>query len=179
MNDSPIKQHETRKPDVGKSHKLNIFTFLGTLLGIGFIPFMPGTFGTLAAAALYLIIPEAWLTVSPYVIYSLVILTGLFLVGVWITKKAEITLGHDAGSIVWDEFVGYFIAVLFLPQSLLMAAYTFVIFRVFDIAKPFPIKKSQNFPHGWGIMIDDVLAGVFTNIFMQLMLLIYPKFFII
>lgn len=161
-----------------KESKLNIYTLLSTLLGIGFIPFMPGTFGTLAAAALYLGIPGYWLNSFPYVLFFLTALAGLFFLGVWLTTKAETKLGHDAGSIIWDEFVGYFIAVLFLPHSLLMAIYTFVIFRVFDIAKPYPIKKSQNFPHGWGIMIDDILAGIYTNIFMQLMLLIYPKFFI-
>jgi phosphatidylglycerophosphatase A len=151
---------------------------LSTLLGIGFIPIMPGTFGTMAAAALYLLIPDSWLWVFPNVAFFILALTALFFLGVWFTKKAEPTLGHDAGSIVWDEFVGYFVGVLFLPHSLLMAIYAFVIFRVFDIAKPFPINKSQSFPHGWGIMIDDVLAGIYTNVFMQLMLLIYPKFFI-
>jgi phosphatidylglycerophosphatase A len=158
--------------------KLDIFTILGTLLGVGFIPFMPGTFGTAAAAALYLSIPEMWFNSFPYVLYFILALAALFFTGVWITKKAEVRLGHDSGSIIWDEFVGYFVAVLFLPHSLLMCIYTFVIFRVFDIAKPFPIRKSQNFPHGWGIMTDDILAGVYTNVFMQLMLLIYPKFFI-
>lgn len=157
--------------------RIDIFTLLGTLLGIGFIPFMPGTFGTLAAAAVYLVIPGEWHYSFPYVLYFIAALTALFFLGVWITRKAELKLGHDAGSIIWDEFVGYFVAVLFLPHSLLMGIYAFAIFRVFDIAKPFPINKSQNFPHGWGIMIDDVLAGVYTNVFMQLMLLIYPKFF--
>ena len=158
--------------------KIDIFSVISTLFGIGFIPFMPGTFGTLAAMVVYLGIPESWLNSFPNVMFFIILISILFLLGVWFTKKAENKLGHDAGSIIWDEFVGYFVAVLFLPHSLLMGVYAFAIFRVFDIAKPFPIKQSQNFPHGWGIMIDDILAGIYTNIFMQLLLIIYPKFFL-
>jgi phosphatidylglycerophosphatase A len=156
----------------------NIYTFFSTLLGLGFVPFMPGTFGTFAAAALYLAIPEQYFTVFPYLLYLMLPLVLLFFAGVYLTKKAEQVLGHDAGSIIIDELVGYFVAVLFLPQSLLMAVYTFAIFRVFDIAKPYPIKKLQLLPHGWGIMADDVLAGIYTNVFMQILLRLYPKFFI-
>lgn len=157
--------------------KQDIFTVLSTLLGIGFIPFMPGTFGTAAAAIAYLYIPDGWLNGFPGLFYLLPVIVALFFIGVYITGKAESKLGHDAGSIVFDEFVGYFISVLFLPKSLLMAVYCFAIFRVFDIAKPWPIKHSQALKGGWGIMTDDVIAGVFTNVFMQILLRIYPSFF--
>ncbi len=71
-----------------------------------------------------------------------------------------------------------FIAVLLLPHSLKMAIYTFAIFRVFDIAKPFPLRHCQKLPHGWGIMLDDIAAAIYTNIFMQIMIKIFPRFFI-
>jgi phosphatidylglycerophosphatase A len=157
--------------------KQDIYTILGSVLGIGFIPVMPGTFGTLAAAMLYLTIPETWLTSFPEVIYTGIAIVVMFFIGVWVSTKAEAKLGHDAGSIVIDEFVAYFICVLFLPKSYLMAVYTFAIFRVFDIAKPQPIRLTQKLKAGWGIMVDDLLAAVFTNLFMQALIRIYPRFF--
>jgi phosphatidylglycerophosphatase A len=158
--------------------KQDIYTILSTVLGIGYIPFMPGTFGTLAAALVYLSIPDAWMRVFPHGILFIAAIVVMFFIGVFITQKAELKLGHDAGSIVIDEFVAYFICVLFLPKSYMMAIYTFVIFRVFDIAKPQPIKLSQKLKGGWGIMTDDLIAAIFTNLFMQAMIRIYPKFFI-
>jgi len=158
--------------------KQDIYTILSTVLGIGFIPVMPGTFGTLAAALVYLSIPEAWLNYFPYVWYFIVAIIALYFAGVYLTGKAERKLGHDAGSIILDEFAAYFICVLFLPKSYLMAVYTFALFRVFDIAKPQPIRLSQKLKGGWGVMTDDVLAAVLTNLFMQAMIRIYPKFFV-
>jgi phosphatidylglycerophosphatase A len=159
--------------------KQDIFTILGTLLGIGFIPIMPGTFGTAAAVLVYLYIPQEWLTGFPGLIYMISAIVVLYFIGVFITGKAEKKLGHDAGSIILDEFVAYFICVLLLPKSYLTAIYTFAIFRVFDIAKPQPIKLLQKLKGGWGVMTDDVLAAVYTNLFMQIMIRIYPRFFVI
>ncbi len=158
--------------------KQDIFTVLSTLLGIGFIPFMPGTFGTLAGVIVYLSIPEAWLNYFPLLYYYISAIVALYFIGVYITGKAEKKLGHDSGSIVFDEFVGYMICVMFLPKSYLLAIYTFAIFRVFDIAKPQPIRLTQKLKGGWGVMTDDVLAAVFTNLFMQIMIRIYPRFFV-
>lgn len=166
MSETPIRPRQ------------DIYTILSTLLGIGFIPFMPGTFGTLAAALVYLSIPEKWLTVFPFAGYLIAGIIAMYFLGVYLTQKAELKLGHDAGSIILDEFVAYFICVLFLPKSILMAVYAFAIFRVFDIAKPQPIKLSQKLKGGWGIMTDDVIAAVLTNLFMQALIRIYPKFFI-
>jgi phosphatidylglycerophosphatase A len=160
-----------------QSIRQDIYTILGSLLGIGFMPVMPGTFGTAAAAIVYVLIPANWTDSFPGLYWFLPAIIALYFIGVFITGKAEKKLGHDAGSIVFDEFVGYFISVLFLPKSLLMAVYCFAIFRVFDIAKPWPIKHSQKLRGGWGVMTDDVIAGVFTNIFMQILLRIYPSFF--
>lgn len=159
------------------SPKQDAYTILGTVLGIGFIPFMPGTFGTLAAALVYLGLPAGWLNTVPGIIYFVAALVGLYFIGVFITGKAERKLGHDAGSIILDEFVAYFICVLFLPKSYLMAVYTFALFRVFDIAKPWPIRPSQKLKGGWGVMTDDVIAAVLTNLFMQALVRIYPAFF--
>jgi len=158
--------------------KPDIHIILGTLFGIGFFPVMPGTIGTLAAACVYLLMPKQWFYDSNLVALTVAAIIVAFLSGVYITRQAEKKLGHDAGPIIWDEFVGYFVAVLLLPKSLLMAIYCFAIFRVFDIAKPWIITKSQSLKHGWGIMTDDLLAGLATNVFMQILVLLYRNFFV-
>jgi len=159
-----------------KNSKLSLYPLLASLFGIGYIPFMPGTFGSLAAFGLYLLLPAALFVGGGYYL----LLAGLLLVallGVPICRKAEYSLGEDAGSIVLDELCGYFVAVLFLPQSWMVGLYAFVLFRVFDIAKPFPIYRSQSIPKGWGVMIDDLLAGLYANILLQILIRIYPRFF--
>ncbi len=155
----------------------DIYTVLGSVLGVGFIPWMPGTFGTLVAALVYLSLSESWLTQLPQLAFFALVLVILYFAGVFITGRAERKLGHDAGSIVLDEFIAYFICVLLLPKTILTAVYTFAVFRVFDIAKPQPIRLSQKLKGGWGVMTDDVLAAVFTNIFMQILIRVFPRFF--
>ena len=168
--DNPVKQVSL----VPK--KLNAITFLASFLGIGFMPFMPGTWGSLAAYGLYLLIPAAWLIGSGLWI-SLPVFLLICLFSVYISSKAEKTLGQDNGSIVIDEVCGFYLAVLFLPKSWLIGFYGFVLFRVFDIAKPFPVNRSQKLPRGWGVVTDDLIAGIYANLMLQLLTRIYPKFF--
>ncbi|MCB5264840.1 MAG: phosphatidylglycerophosphatase A [Candidatus Cloacimonetes bacterium] len=156
--------------------KHNLSTFLGTLFFIGLVPFAPGTFGSLASYGIYLLLP-GWLYDGSYPYLLPLILVALTLVAVRICKKAEEILGEDHGSIVLDELVGYFVATLFLPHNWLIGLYAFILFRVFDIAKPFPIYRSQKLRNGWGVVIDDVLAGVYANVVLQILILIFPKFF--
>jgi phosphatidylglycerophosphatase A len=77
-------------------------------------------------------------------------------------------LGQDPPRVVVDEAVGFWIALFALPKSLVLVAIGFVLFRLFDIWKPFPIRKIEGFPHGWGIMADDVVAGIYTNVLLRL-----------
>ncbi|MCB5261603.1 MAG: phosphatidylglycerophosphatase A [Candidatus Cloacimonetes bacterium] len=158
--------------------KLTFSTIIGSLFLIGFVPFAPGTFGSLASYGLYLILPS-WLydKSCPYMLPM--ILVALALLAVVICKKAEEILGEDHGSIVLDELVGYFVATLFLPHNWLVGLYAFILFRVFDIAKPFPIYRSQKLRNGWGVVIDDLLAGIYANVLLQILIRIYPKFFTI
>ena len=156
--------------------KLTFSTFLASLFLIGFIPFAPGTFGSLASYGLYLILPS-WLYEGSCLYILPMILVALALLAVVICKKAEEILGEDHGSIVLDELLGYFVATLFLPHNWLVGLYAFILFRVFDIAKPFPINRSQRLRNGWGVVVDDLLAGVYANVILQILILIYPKFF--
>ncbi len=92
---------------------------------------------------------------------------GLFFVGVWAAGVAEKAYGHDAGKINIDEVVGMLCAVLFLPQTTWTLLAAFFLFRLFDVLKPFPANRSQALPRGWGVMADDVIAGVYANLVVQ------------
>ncbi|MEN6445982.1 MAG: phosphatidylglycerophosphatase A [Candidatus Cloacimonas sp.] len=156
--------------------KLNFYTFTASLFGIGFVPLMPGTIGSLAALGIYLLINgEPFMGKTLFI--TLPILLVFCLLAVFLSSKAEKTLGRDNGAIVIDEVCGYFVSVLLLPKSWLIGLYAFALFRVFDIAKPFPIMKSQKLPTGWGVVIDDIIAGIYANIIIQILIKIYPRFF--
>lgn len=143
----------------------NPWHFLALGFGSGLAPKAPGTFGTLAA------VPLVWLC-SVYLPFSyFLILTVLFsIVGIWICgKTADDMQVHDDSSIVWDEVVGMMITMLAVPMNWHTLLIGFILFRIFDIAKPWPISYLDKHVHGgFGIMADDVLAGVFALACMHL-----------
>ncbi len=124
--------------------------------GAGLSPRAPGTLGSLVALPLYMVL--APLAVS----YYLLLLAVLLAFGVWLTAQAERDFGvHDHPGIVWDEIVGQLLALTLAPVSVVWLLAGFGLFRLFDIWKPFPIRWLNNHvPGGWGIMLDDVAAGV-------------------
>ncbi len=138
----------------------NPILFLAFGFGSGLSKKMPGTMGTVAAIPVYLIFVQTniWL-------YSILTLLVCIL-GVKICDEAARQLGeHDFGGIVWDEIAGYLITLWFVPFSWNAVIYGFVLFRIFDILKPWPIKwADQKVEGGFGIMLDDVLAGLFSAI---------------
>ena len=92
-----------------------------------------------------------------------------FLLGIITSHNAEKMLGKDSTHIVIDEFCGYLLSVIFLPKSTAYLLSGFLLFRIFDVIKPPPIRKVEEvFPSGYGIMLDDILAAVYTNICLQL-----------
>jgi phosphatidylglycerophosphatase A len=131
--------------------------------GSGLSKKMPGTMGTLAAVPIYLLIIQAniWL-------YSVLTL-AVVISGIWICEDAAKKLGeHDFGGIVWDEIAGFLITLWFVPFSWFALFAGFVLFRVFDILKPWPIKwVDQKVSGGFGIMLDDVLAGLLAALVLQ------------
>ena len=138
--------------------------------GSGLSPKAPGTMGTLAAIPLYLLLAKL-----PLMGYALVVLVS-FIVGCWLCGEAAKRLGiHDFGSIVWDEFVGYWITMFAAPAGWLWIAVGFVLFRVFDIWKPWPIRVADQQVHGGlGIMLDDVLAGIYAGLALQALAYFVP-----
>jgi len=148
------------------------------LVSVFFIGYFPVASGTLASAVTavlyYFFLPELTTTENLLLIIIIVLVSLIF---VPIIKKAETDLGHDSHKIVIDEVLGYCVAILFLPHSLMIAIYAFVLFRVFDIAKPTPIHQIQELPHGWGVIADDIMAGIYTNIVLQILVIVFPRFF--
>jgi phosphatidylglycerophosphatase A len=132
--------------------------------GSGLAPFAPGTAGTLLAVPLYLLIAPLSLP-----LYCAVLLLA-FALGVYLCGKTADDLGvHDHPGIVWDEFVGYWITLIAAPPGWGWLLWGFILFRFFDIVKPWPIKwLDQHVTSGFGIMIDDVLAGVFALTLLQI-----------
>lgn len=132
--------------------------FFALGFGSGLASFMPGTFGTLAALPLVVL---AWL-LGP-TSYLLITLLAC-LVGVWICDRTSKDMGvHDHSSIVWDEVAGMLITMLLVPMTWQTLLAGFALFRFFDIVKPWPIRYLDKHVHGGlGIMLDDIVAGVFS-----------------
>ncbi len=147
----------------------NPLYFLAFGLGSGFMPFMPGTFGTILGVLVYGIFNYFnW----PQVVLLLTIFTGFFL-GIYICgKTAKACEYHDHPGIVFDEVIGYLVAMLYVPYgSWVNIILGFILFRIFDIVKPWPIKQIDQTVHGgFGIMLDDILAGVYANIVLHIFL---------
>lgn len=124
----------------------------------------PGTWGTLAAVVPYLALAQL-----PLLAYLSVVLLA-FIAGIYICGRTAADLGvHDHGGIVWDEFVGLWISLIALPAGWPWLVAGFVLFRIFDIAKPWPIGwADRRVSGGLGIMLDDVLAGFYTLFILQL-----------
>ncbi len=143
--------------------------FLAFGFGSGLAPKAPGTFGTLAAIPLYLL-----MTLLPLSGYLLVLLVSAVL-GIYLCGRTARDMGvHDHPGIVWDEFVGFWITMLFVPVQWYWILAGFALFRLFDIWKPWPIRVvDQKVEGGFGIMLDDVLAGVYALLVLQLLLYLF------
>lgn len=145
----------------------------GHLLSLGFgsglSPYAPGTAGTLAAIPLYLL-----LSMLPPLAYGLATLFAVVL-GIYLCGRTSKALGvHDHGAIVWDEFAGLFITMLFAPVSVVTVVLGFCLFRLFDILKPWPASViDTRIKGGLGIMLDDVVAGIYALLVLQA----YLRFF--
>jgi phosphatidylglycerophosphatase A len=151
------------------SHPAHFFA-LG--FGSGLAPFAPGTFGTLLA------LPIFW-GLEPRLapIDFLILLGVMYVAGVWVCDKTGRDLGiEDHKAIVWDEITAFLIVLFFTPNSLLWQAVAFLLFRLFDILKPGPIRYVERmFRGGFGVMVDDLAAAFFALICLALMQLLLPS----
>ncbi|MEO5356539.1 MAG: phosphatidylglycerophosphatase A [Nitrospirae bacterium YQR-1] len=136
---------------------------IATLWKIGFVPIAPGTFGTFAAFLFVIIF-------RPGNRLLLVITIVLLVVGTVAAHSAEKTLGKkDSGHIIIDEVVGYFVSVLYVDGTMVVYMLAFFLFRVFDIFKPPPVNYvEKTLSGGLGVMMDDVAAGLYVNVALQI-----------
>lgn len=144
-------------------------TILATGLGIGYSPIAPGTLGTLLALPISYFLSEI-----PFPLYEIT-LAGFFFLSVWVSEKAGAAFGKkDDQRIVIDEMMGFFITMLWIPKTLLFILSGFILFRIFDIIKPPPIRFAERTRGGYGVVLDDVIAGVYANILLHFIGRIYP-----
>jgi len=143
---------------------------LATGFGVGYSPVAPGTLGTLVAVLIYYFLSEV-----PSPIYEITLI-GFFFLSVWISENAEIFFGKkDDQRIVIDEIMGFLITMLWVPKATAFIFVGFLLFRFFDILKPFPVRHlEKKLKRGYGVVLDDVMAGVYANIILHLIGRIYP-----
>ncbi|GHE80499.1 phosphatidylglycerophosphatase A family protein [Thalassotalea profundi] len=160
---------ETKKEAVEANHRVNFnlydpIQFLALGFGSGLSPKAPGTFGTLIAIPLFYFMAELSVNVYAFIVFLMAVS------GVYICGKAAKDMGvHDHPAIVWDEIVGYLITMFMIPWTWHSVLLGFVLFRIFDIFKPWPISYlDKNCHGGFGIMIDDIAAGFASFLCMHL-----------
>lgn len=124
--------------------------------GTGISPVAPGTVGSAVALIIYYLLPVSG---TSFAFFSLIL--GATVIGIWATGAISTPADPDPGKAVWDEFVGMWITCLLLPKEALWLGTAFLLFRFLDITKPWPARKLESLPGGFGIMFDDVLVAAY------------------
>lgn len=151
-----------------------LYKTIATGFGSGYSPIAPGTAGALLACLLLFALVhffEINNNSNFQIIFALFIIFMTF-IGVWVTQKLQSEWGEDPSRVVIDEMVGVWINLLFIPLTTTNFVLAFILFRFFDIAKPLGIRKLEQLKNGWGVMLDDVVAGIYGNLILQLLLLV-------
>ncbi|NOZ62835.1 MAG: phosphatidylglycerophosphatase A [Calditrichaeota bacterium] len=144
-----------------------------TFFGIGHSPFAPGTMGAIAATIIY------WYFLPSGGLVWFLALIAITLIGVGLSsitekefqQKSGDSNAHDPGIIVLDEVAGVLFALFGMGKQWPWVLAALILFRIFDILKPFPVKQFEKLPGGWGIMMDDVVAGIIANVILRIALL--------
>ena len=146
-----------------------ICVVFSTFFGVGYVPGAPGTAGTLAAVGVVYLLSLAGGMIS-YSAFTL----GLIIISFAAAGRcASVFQREDPPEVVIDEVCGFLVCMLFITPNPLNLAVGFFLFRFFDIAKPFPIRRAERLPGGYGIVMDDVLAGVYGNLCLQALVRLY------
>ena len=148
--------------------------FVATVAYCGYFPIAPGTVGSAAGLVVYLLV---WWAQSPALEVALIL--GLFGAGVWAGTTAERYFGAiDPGPIVIDEVVGMLITLAFIPVGWSAALAGFVLFRIFDVFKPYPAARFERLHGGLGVMADDAMAAVYANISLRVVMWLLPSWIV-
>ncbi len=148
--------------------QINLFEkIIGSGLFTGYIPIASGTFGSIVALLIYFIpgFEKLWIIIPAIIL--------LFIYGVYVSYKFENIYGKDPAECTVDEVVGTWIALIALPKTLLIVITSFFIWRLLDIIKPFPARTAENLPGGWGIMMDDVISGIYSLILVHIIVYLF------
>lgn len=143
--------------------------FIATGFFSGYSPVTPGTAGSLVGLILYTL--PLFTELLPFATITVIVL----FIGVWTSAQLERELGDDPQIVVVDEIVGMWISLFLVPRTVWLILIAFVLFRIFDTFKPFPARRLESLKHGWGIMLDDVAAGVYANLVTHLLVLFIPS----
>jgi len=149
----------------------NFSVFIATAGPVGYLPIAPGTWGS-GLAILFWWFAMRNLPITGYLLILFIITAA----AVWSSTQAEKSLGHDSGHIVIDEIAGQLTGLLICPRSISFAVLGFFIFRLFDIWKPEPINASQKLPQGWGVVTDDILAGIYTAVVLIIISFLWSRY---
>lgn len=158
----------SKNEKISFADRLKLFFATGFLTG--YFPFASGTVGSFLAVLIYLLIPGFE---EPYILIFVILLFSV--VGIFTSEFAEKIYGFDPPEVVIDEIVGMWITLLFVPKTFVITAIGFVLFRIFDIVKPFPARQSQDLKGGIGIMLDDIVSGFYSLVILHLILIIFPE----
>jgi len=150
--------------------KKYIVNAIATGLGAGYAPFASGTVGSILPwLIVYFVIRGEQFTLA---IVGVIAIT----ISVWSAGEAEKYFGHDSKKIVIDEWAGMFVTLMFIPYSLSNYLIGFIVFRALDVIKIFPARQAEKLPGGWGVTMDDVVAGIQSSLATQLIILLIAKF---
>jgi len=150
----------------------SIYKLIATALGAGYLPKAPGTWGSVLAVIICIVLHHFLLLSNSLLITLTIIFT---IIGTWATYKLEPMWGEDPSRVVIDEVIGIWITLLFLPYSMTTFVLALILFRIFDIWKPLFIRKLEKIPYGIGVMADDILAGVYANLVLQVIYYTQPS----
>jgi len=147
--------------------------FVATVAYCGYFPIAPGTVGSAAGLLVYLLV---WWSHSTLVEVALI--AGVFAAGTWAATEAERFFGGiDPGPVVIDEVLGMLITLAFMPVGLATALAGFLLFRVFDVIKPYPANRLERLHGGFGVMADDAMAAVYANLALRGVVYLLPGWF--
>jgi phosphatidylglycerophosphatase A len=152
---------------------MNLNKIIASIFGIGFLK-GGGTYAAIVTCGFIWLLWQSPVLQNPWYLFAITIVVTLL--GVYVSNKVEPDWGEDSSRVVIDEVAGMLIAVVFVPMNLYTLIGGLILFRFFDIVKPLGIRKMEALPSGTGVMMDDVLAGVYSNILVWVGYLVWLKF---
>lgn len=149
--------------------RAKLATFVATAGYVGFVPIAPGTFGSAVGLVVYAAVSAA----NNWAIEAIA-LAVILVAGIWSANHVERELGKDPGAVVIDEVAGMLVTLAFIDVSVTAALVGFFIFRLLDVIKPPPARRLENLHGGPGIVLDDVMAGIYSNLALRALIALFP-----